>query len=61
MNNQKVYQKDWLNDAVDSLTDKLGYYLNDRNMTLEQAIESTKANTCAGPKAWAIALEQVQS
>ena len=61
MNKQKVTRVDWLNHAVDSLTDKLNYYLNDRNMSLEQAIEATKADTCAGPKAWAIALEQVQS
>ena len=59
MNNQKVYQKDWLSHAVDSLTDKLSYYLDDRDMSLEQATEATKADTCAGPKAWTIALSKI--
>ena len=59
MNKQKVTRVDWLNHAVDSLTRKLSYYLNDRNMSLEQAIEATKVETCAGPKAWTIALSKI--
>ena len=61
MNSQRVTQTDWLNQAVNSLTDKLSYYLNDRNMSLEQAIEAVKPNTTAGSKAWSIALDKIRN
>ena len=60
MNTQKLTRSDWLDHAVNSLTDKLNYYLNDRNMSLEQAIEAVKPNTTAGSKAWEIALNKIR-
>ncbi len=60
MSMDKLYRTDWLDIAVNSLLDKLRYYIDDRAMSLNQAIAETKRESTAGPKAWDIALDKIK-
>ena len=56
---QKMANSDWLNMMVDSLVDNLLHKKRDLGMTTEQAIVAVKKESCAGTKAWAIALKKI--
>lgn len=54
----KGNEMDWMKTAVDSLKEKLEFAYELRG-SREAAIEMVKGQTCAGSKAWEIALNQL--
>ena len=50
---------DWLETMVRSVIDKLGYYINDRGMTFEEAEAAVREKSTAGPAVWAEAKKRI--
>jgi hypothetical protein len=59
MSKANMTKMDWLNQAADSVVDKMKFQMVELGKSKDDAIRAVKEQTCAGSAAWELALSKL--